>query len=444
MNDNLKVPKRISTAILNSMTAGVVPRVGLEYVTVGRKNEIQSILSDLSNIEEGASVFRFIAGRYGSGKSFLLQVIRNYAMDRNFIVTDVDLAPEKRLTGTAKQGLATYRELMQRLSSKSRPDGGALEAILQKWINGIKTDIINEGISPTDSKLDGIVEAKIYKSISKLENYAHGFDIAAVLAEYYKAYVSGNDEKKQAAIKWLRGEFSTKTEAKAILPISEIISDDNWYEYIKLLASFSAQVGYKGFIIFLDEGINLYKIQNKQSRENNYEKLLYMFNDAMQGKAENLAIYMGGTPEFIEDKRRGLFSYEALRSRLVENRFTKDGYTDFNGPILRLKQLAPEEVFVLLERLTQIHELHYKYTSNISEQQILSFLQEANNKLGSDEFLTPREVTRDYLGLLNILLQDDTATFDTIVGNKNFHVKGALEHDNEDQDVEDEYKEFTV
>lgn len=443
MNENFKIPKRISTAILNSMTAGVVPRIGLEYVTVGRKNEIQSILTDLSNIEEGASVFRFIAGRYGSGKSFLLQVIRNYAMDRNFIVTDVDLSPEKRLTGTAKQGLATYRELMQRLSSKARPDGGALEVILQKWINGIKTEIINyQGISPTDSKLDDMVEGKIYESISKLENYAHGFDIAAVLNEYYKAYISGNDEKRQAVIRWLRGEFSTKTEAKAILSVNEIISDDNWYEYIKLLATFSVQVGYKGFIIFLDEGINLYKIQNKQARENNYEKLLYMFNDAMQGKAENLAIYMGGTPEFIEDKRRGLFSYEALRSRLVESRFTKDGYTDFSGPILRLKQLAPEEVFVLLEKLTQIHELHFKYTSSINEQQILSFLQVANNKLGADEFLTPREVTRDYLGLLNILLQDNTASFDTIVGNENFRVKGALEEEN--QDIEDEYKEFTV
>jgi hypothetical protein len=440
---NIKIPKRVSTAIINSMTAGVVPRIGLEHIAVGRKKEIETILRDLENISEGAAAFRFIAGRYGSGKSFLLQVIRNYAMDRDFVVADVDLSPEKRLSGSGNQGLATYRELMQRLSTKLRPDGGALEAIFQKWINNIRLNIIQTGVLANDPKINELIESKIIEIITSMEEYAHGFDFANVLSIYYKAYSQGDDELKQASIKWLRGEFATKTEAKASLPVGEIISDDNWYEYIKLFASFIAQVGYQGLVVFVDESVNLYKISNRQSRENNYEKLLSMFNDTMQGKVESLGIYMAGTPQFIEDERRGLYSYAALKSRLADSRFAKDGYIDFNSPIIRLQQLTDEEIFLLLERLTDVHAQHYGYVSSIKDGNIVAFMQIVLGQLGANELLTPREITRDYLGLLNIMQQDPSVTFEQLIHAEGFKVS-TLSSSEEHEEADDEFAMFEL
>ena len=236
---SVTIPKRISSAIINSLSAGVVPRIGLEYIAVGRKREIETILGDLENLSQGAGAFRFIVGRYGSGKSFLLQAVRNFAMDRDFVVADADLSPEKRLTGSGRAGLETYRELMQRLSAKLRPDGGALEGMLQKWINSIRLKIIQEGTPAEDDKFSSVMEWNIFQTISGMEAYTHGFDFASVVAAYYRAFMAGEDAGIRAALKWLRGEFATKTEAKALLPVGEIITDDNWYEYIKLFAAFS-------------------------------------------------------------------------------------------------------------------------------------------------------------------------------------------------------------
>ena len=440
---NERIPKRISTAILNSMTAGVVPRVGLEYIAVGRKQEIETLLRDLENVGDGAASFRFIVGRYGSGKSFLLQIIRNHAMDRGFIVADVDLSPERRLSGSANQGLATYRELAQRLSTKVRPDGGALEAVLQKWITSIKAEIIKGGVLPTDGSLDAMVETKIIDAISAMEDFAHGFDFSLVLSSYYRAFTQGDDEKKQAAVRWLRGEFATKTEAKAALHVGEIINDDNWYEYLKLYASFFAQIGYRGLILFIDECVNLYKIPNRPSRERNYEKLLSLFNDTMQGKAQNLGICMAGTPQFVEDERRGLYSYAALKSRLADNSYVKSGYVDFSSPVIRLQQLTDEELFLLLERLTAIHAAHFGYTQYIASSQILTFMELAYSRLGAEQLLTPRELTRDYLALLNILYQNPDASFDSLIHTQGYSVKG-LSSDPDNTDQEDEYAGFEL
>ncbi|MDR2028954.1 MAG: ATP-binding protein [Treponema sp.] len=438
---SVTIPKRISTAIINSLSAGVVPRIGLEYVAVGRKREIETILRDLENLSQGAAAFRFVVGRYGSGKSFFLQAIRNYAMDRDFVVADVDLSPEKRLSGGGKAGLETYRELMQRLSTKLRPDGGALEGILQKWINSIKMRLAGEGLPPEDEGLSAQVEWEIFGIISKMEGFAHGFDFASVVSAYYKALIRGDDEKKHAAIQWLRGEFATKTEAKVHLRVGEIIGNENWYDYIKLFAAFSARIGYRGFLVFVDECVNLYKISNRQSRENNYEKLLSMFNDVMQGKTGYLGIYMGGTPQFVEDERRGLYSYAALKSRLADSRFVREGYSDFSGPILRLAQLTHEEIFVLLERLVEIHAQHFGYTAVLGEKELLAFMNLVFSAPGAEEFITPREITRDFLSLLNILKDDPQADFYSLMRGEGF----SLGQDSpEGRDSGDPYASFEV
>lgn len=304
--DNKKVPRRIAQAILNSLKGGVVPRIGLPYIAVGRKNEIEALLHDVDIIAEGGASFRFIVGRYGSGKSFLIQTIRNYVMDKGFIVADADLSPERRLQGTRGQGLATYRELIRNLSTKTRPEGGALTLVLDRWISSVQTEAVEEtGLTPGDPGLTKAVDQKIYQVISAVSELVHGFEFARLLSLYYHAYVDGDDDTKGKVVRWFRGEYALKREAKEELGVNIIITDDDWYDYLKIFAVFFRLAGYTGMMIMIDELVNLYKIPNAITRQYNYEKLLTMYNDTLQGKARYLGIIMGATPQAIEDKRRG-------------------------------------------------------------------------------------------------------------------------------------------
>ncbi len=418
MNANqTKIPKRISSALVNSLSAGVVPRIGLEYIAVGRKPEIESVLRELGNVAEGGAAFKLITGRYGSGKSFLIQILRNYAMDRDFVVADADLSPERRLVGTKGQGLGTYRELMTHLSTRTRPDGGALEAVLQKWFASLQQQAMAElGLRPDDEKLQVEVERRIFEVTGNMEHMVHGFDFARVLSAYWNGYKMSDDELKQNALRWLRGEFPTKTEARKCLGVGVIIDDDNWYDYMKLWAEFMAKIGYKGLLLFIDEGVNLYKITNTVSRQSNYEKLLTIFNDTMQGKAQHLGIFLGGTPQFVEDQRRGLFSYDALRSRLVAGRFGEGaGMLHYAGPILRLEMLSHAEILVLLEKLRDLHSSHYGYAAALDQKQLTRFMESELGRMGADALLTTREVVRDFMDLLNTLHQYPDRSFDELL-----------------------------
>jgi len=417
-----KIPKRISTAVLQSLSAGVVPRTGLGYIAVGRKSEVDALLYDIDEVvAEGGASFRMILGRYGSGKSFLCQLIRNYALEHNFVVMDADLSPQHRLTGTQGQGLNLYRALLTNAATKTRPDGGAFSALLERWISDVQQQVIQkEGLKPNDSKFSSMVESYILATVSQMEGMIHSFDFSTVISAYWQGHQTGDDARKEAAMRWLRGEYSTKSEAREALGVRVIIDDDSWYDYIKLLAHFVKHIGYKGLIIFIDEAVNLYKISNTVSRNNNYERLLTIFNDTMQGKAQYLGVILGATPQMVEDNRRGLFSYEALRSRLVESRFARDGLRDFSGPLLRLEVLTPEEVFLLLQRVHQIHGLHYGYTLSVTDKQIEVFLNEVRKHLGADQLITPREIVRDFIAVLNIMQQNPGVTFDNLVMGKDF------------------------
>jgi hypothetical protein len=412
-------------AILNSLQAGVVPRVGLEYIAVGRKKEIETVLDDLDHISCGASTFRFITGRYGSGKSFFLQAMRNYAMEKDFVVADADLSPDKRLSGSGLAGLSTYRELLQRLSTKVRPDGGALEGILQKWIHEIQAEVTRDGYTANDGQYSSRVEWKMAQVISEMDIYTHGFDFAAAAQSYFRAFINGDDHKKEAALRWFRGEYSGILQAKKELPVGEVINDHSWYDHLKLLAAFVARIGYKGLLVFIDEGVNLYKITNRISRENNYEKLLSIFNDLTQGRAASMGFLMAGTPQFIEDQRRGLASYPALRSRLEESRFVRMGRADWRSPVLRLAQLQNEEVFVLLERLVEIHAVHHSYEEWIGEDEIKAFMELAYSAPGAEELITPRELSRDFIGMLNILKDDEEIDFYDLIKRDDCRVRAA-------------------
>ena len=413
-----RLSKRVSASILQSLGAGVVPRVGLDHIAVGRSEETTALLNDLDNIvSEGGATFRLILGRYGSGKSFLGQLVRNYAMDRNFVVADADLSPVKRLTGSKGQGLALYQELLKNMATRTRPGGNAFSAILERWINEVQNSVMQEqNLTPTDPEFSREVQKSIHNTIDEMEGMVHGFDFAKVLNGYWQGYQDHNDELQNSALQWLRGEFSTKTEARKSLDVRVIIDDDSWYDYVKILARFVKDIGYTGLVIFLDEGVNLYKISNTVARNNNYERLLTIYNDTLQGKAEYLGIIFGGTPQMVEDMHRGLFSYEALRTRLQESRFTRNGLRDLSSPLIRLEILSPNEIFLLLQNLQTVHATHHKYEEYLKDSQIQYFMNEVVNRLGASELLTPREVVRDFITILNLLLDNPDKTFEEIMG----------------------------
>ena len=406
---------------MNSLKGGVVPRVGLNYVTVGRTAEIDALLRDVEMIAEGGASFRFIVGKYGSGKSFLLQTIRNYVMAKNFVVVDADLSPERRLQGTRGQGLATYKELIRNMSTKTKPEGGALSLILDRWISNIQQQVLEEtSLAPTDLALQKQVEKRISAVIGSLNEMVHGFDFARLLTLYYQAYCSDDDETKAKVLKWFRGEYSTKTEARAELGVGIIITDDDWYEYLKLFAAFLKQAGYAGMLVLIDELVNIYKIPNAITRQYNYEKILTMYNDAMQGKAHHIGFLLGGTPQCMEDPRRGVYSYEALRSRLAEGHFSGE-HKDLLSPVIRLLPLTNEEMLILIEKLADIHAGLYEYQQIVTQQDMVDFIQVEFGRIGADSHITPREVIRDFIEVLDIVYQNPQVKVRELLGSDQFH-----------------------
>lgn len=440
--DNKKVPRRIAQTILNSLKGGVVPRVGLPYITVGRKNEIEALLHDVDITAEGGASFRFIVGRYGSGKSFLIQTIRNYVMDRGFIVADADLSPERRLQGTRGQGLATYRELIGNLSTKTKPEGGALTLVLDRWISGVRAQTVQEtGLEPGDPALTKAVDRKIYEVTSTVSELVHGFEFARLLSVYYHAYVEGDDAMKAKVTRWFRGEYTLKREAKDELGVSIIITDDDWYEYLKIFAVFFRMAGYAGMMIMIDELVNLYKIPNSVTRQYNYEKLLTMYNDVLQGRARYLGVIMGATPQAVEDRRRGLYSYEALRSRLAEGKFSRPGARDLLAPVIRLEPLTPEEMLVLCEKLSDMHAGLYGYRKKPGTEDLARFVRLEYERVGADQNITPREVIRDFIELLDLMYQNPELTVDGLLQSGDFnYAKPEAVSDKTDKD----YAEFTI
>ncbi len=439
----MKIPKRISTVIINSLKGGVVPRIGLPYITVGRETEIAALLHDVDIIADGGASFRFVVGRYGSGKSFLLQTIRNYAMDRNFAVADADLSPERRLQGARGQGLATYRELIRNLSTKTRPEGGALTLILDRWIGGIQTETgMQSGLSPADGGFRQLVERKIYEVAGALNEMVHGFEFAKLLITYYRAYVDGDDESKARVVKWFRGEYTGRAEARAELGVNIIITDDDWYEYIKLFAVFLKKAGYGGLLVLVDELVNIYKIPNSITRQYNYEKILTMYNDTLQGKAQHLGFIMGGTPQCIEDPRRGVFSYEALKSRLEAGRFGREDVRDMLAPVIRLSPLTYEEMLVLIEKLAAIHADLFDYRQIVGQEDMINFIKIEFGRIGAETHLTPREVIRDYIELLNIVCQNPRIDIAGLMGSPDFAFSPPAADGG--GPVEKEFEEFEI
>jgi hypothetical protein len=407
MMDNIK-PKE-ATSIINSLIGGVVPKIGVQHITVGRSKEINAVVSALEDVKNGHSMVKFWIGDYGSGKSFMLHLLNTVALKLKFVVANADFTPDNRLYSNDGKSLALFTAIMDNISIQTKPEGGALPTLLEKWIELIITKTAEENsITLTEirnEQYSKLIQNNIMKTINEITEVG-GFDFGMVVMKYYEGYITGDENLRRNALKWLKGEYRNKTEARQDLGVREIINDSNFYDMLKNFCKLFVNMGYSGFMINLDEAINLYKISTSTMREKNYEKILTIYNDCFQGKVSNLFFNFAGTKEFLENQRRGLFSYDALKTRLVTNKFETSAIRDFEQPVIRLLPLDHNEIFVLLKKLKAIYDYNYKIEIRISDDEIHQFMEELFNKPGASEFLTPREVIRDFLNILKLIKQN--------------------------------------
>ncbi len=417
-----EIKPRERTAIIQSLKAGVVPKIGLHHIQVGRKKEIEAILQDLKNIEDGSAAVRFIIGRFGSGKTFFLNLSRAMSLEQKFVVVQADITTERRLHASGGQARALYSELIRNMATKTKPEGGALQAIIEKWISGIEYDVKEmRGGSDDD------VEKHIFKQLEKLQDLVNGYDFAMVINQYYRAHKTHNEQLQQFAIRWLRAEYSTKTEARQDLNVRNIIDDAQVYDYLKLMAHFVKIAGYKGLIVNIDEMVVLsHRLANTQARNSNYEAILRIVNDSLQGNSSYIGFLFGGTDEFLEDKRRGLYSYEALATRLAQNTFaTNTNMQDFSSPVIKLQNLSQEDLFVLLHNIRNVFACGDSTKHLVPEEGLTAFMSYCYQTLGAAYFATPRDVIKKFVDFLGIIEQNPSCIWSELLNIKSKNYIGV-------------------
>jgi hypothetical protein len=393
--------------VIQSLRAGVVPRVGQHLIQVGRVKEIESLIRDIDRISEGGSAFRLVIGEYGAGKTFFLNLVRSIALEKKLVTVNADLNPDRRLHATGGQARSLYAELAHNLSTRTKPDGGALAGIVEKFVSATINEAKQESISP---------DIVIHRKLEALSEMVNGYDFAAVIAAYWKGFEEGNEQLKTDAIRWLRGEFTTKTDARTALGVRSIIDDASFYDQLKLMARFVRLAGYSGLLVSIDELVNLYKLSNTQARNSNYEQILRILNDSLQGACEGLGFILGGTPDFLMDTRRGLYSYSALQSRLAENTFAREGLIDFSGPVLRLASLAPEDFMVLLHKLRNVYASGVPENHLLPDEALHAFMEHCYQKIGDAYFRTPRNTITAFINLLAVLEQNTETNWQALLG----------------------------
>ncbi len=398
-----KLKARERDSIIQALRAGVVPKLGLRHIQVGRANEIKELVKDLERISEGGAAIRFIIGDYGSGKTFFMNLIRLAALQKGFVVMFADLAPNRRLHATGGQARGLYAELTRNLSTRTKPDGGALPSVVERFVTTAQREATKR-----DQNTGNIIREKL----SYFEELTGGFGFSEAVHRYWESYDTDNEELKTSSLRWLRGEFTTRTDSRMALGIRDIIDDANIYDHLKIMSLFVREAGYKGLLVGIDEMVNLFKLTSSQARKSNYEQILRILNDVLQGSAKNLGFLMGGTPEFLMNTRRGLYSYEALQSRLVQNPFARDGLIDLSGPVIKLNNLTPEELFVLLENLRTV-VLGEK--NNLPKIALESFMNHCAKRIGDAYFRTPRNTVTEFINLLAVLEQNSNVEWHDLI-----------------------------
>ncbi len=410
MSDHLRLKAKDRDAILQALRAGVVPRLGLQHIQVGRAREVEEMIRDVERIRDGGAAIRFVIGEYGAGKTFFLNLTRLIALEKKLVVVTADLAPDRRLHASGGQARSLYAELMHNLATRTKPEGGALASVVERFI----------GDAHKAAKAAGeAVETVIERKLAPLEELVAGYDMTTVLHHYWRASEGGNEAGKAAALRWLRAEYSTRTEARAAVGVRDIIDDAGFYDYLKLLARFVVLAGYDGLLVVLDEMVNLYKLQNAQARNANYEQVLRILNDVLQGSAAHIGFLCGGTPELLMDPRRGLYSYPALQSRLAENRFARDGLVDLSGPVLRLANLTPEELYVLLANLRHVQAGGDPARHAVPDEALAAFMEHCRQRIGVAYFRTPRNTVTAFISFLAVLEQNPGVGWAEVLGQVN-------------------------
>jgi len=404
---NAPIRPRDRDAVIQSLRAGVVPRSGQHLIQVGRAREIETLVADIARIAEGGAAFRVVIGEYGAGKTFFLNLVRAVALEKKLVVATADLNPDRRLHASGGQARSLYAELMRNLSTRTKPDGGALAGIVEKFIATTKTEAKASGQS---------TEALLRQKLDQLTELVNGYDFADVIAAYCRGYDEGNEKLKSDAIRWLRGEFATKTDARQALGVRSIVDDSEVYDQLKLMARFVRLAGFAGLLVGLDELVNLYKLANTQARNANYEQILRILNDSLQGTAVGLGFVLGGTPEFLLDTRRGLYSYPALQSRLAQNTFASNGLVDFSGPVVRLSSLTPEDFYVLLQKIRTVYAFGDDEKFLVPDQGIFSFMEHCSKRIGDTYFRTPRTTITAFINMLAVLEQNPGAAWLDLLG----------------------------
>ena len=402
-----RIRTRERDTIIQALRAGVVPRVGLQHLQVGRARETEELVRDIERISEGGSAIRFVIGEYGSGKTFFLNLIRLVAMEKGLVVLSADITPDRRLHGTGGQARGLYAEMARNTSTRSRPEGGAMASVVERFAT--------QAISTSDNtgqEAGNVIREKL----AHLEEMTGGYDFATVIARYWEGFDTGNEDLKSGALRWLRGEYATRTDARRDLDVRTIVDDASIYDHLKLLSLFVREAGYRGLLVSLDEMVNLYKIVSSQARQSNYEQLLRILNDVLQGPARNLGFIMGGTPEFLMDTRRGLYSYQALQSRLAENAFARDGMVDLSGPVIRLANLSPEDMYVLLSNIRRVMQ---NEKNAVPDEALTAFMAHCSGRIGNAYFRTPRNTVKEFVNMLSVLDQNPGTQWQALIGSVN-------------------------
>ncbi|MCX8946495.1 ATP-binding protein [Vibrio parahaemolyticus] len=402
-----KIRAKERDAIIQSLKSGVTPKVGIQHIQVGRVNELKALLQDIERISDGGSAFRLIIGEYGSGKTFFLSVVRAIALERKLVTVNADLSPDRRMHASAGQARNLYSELMRNMSTRNKPDGNALTSVVEKFITETRKEADRTGKS---------INTVIHEKLSSISDLVGGYDFAKVIEAYWIGHEEDNDTQKANAIKWLRAEYSTKTDARKDLGVRTIISDTSFYDALKIMSLFARQAGYQGLLVNLDEMVNLYKLNNTTARTSNYEQILRILNDCLQGTTEYLGFLLGGTPEFLLDPRKGLYSYEALQSRLAGNNFAKQaGLIDYSSPALHLASLTPEELYILLKNLRHVYAEGDESRYLVPDESLMAFLKHCSQTIGDAYFRTPRNTIKAFLDMLAVIDQNPTISWNNLV-----------------------------
>jgi hypothetical protein len=401
------IKARDRDTIIQALAAGVVPRVGLTYIQVGRAAEIAALLRDIDRIADGGSAIRFVIGEYGAGKTFFGNLVRLIALERKCVTVHADLAPDRRIHASGGQARALYSEAIRNLSTRNKSEGNALASVVERLVTDAVKDAAERKIA---------VETVIDEKLAPIQDFVGGYDFAIVLKAYWRGSEESNEALKASALRWLRGEFSTKTEARQALGVRTIIDDENVYDSLKSLACLIRIAGYAGLLVMFDEMVNIYKLQNSQARNQNYEQLLRIVNDSLQGNTHGIGFIMCGTPESLLDTRRGIYSYEALQSRLAENRFATDGLIDFSGPVIKLQSLMPEDLMVLLSNIRSVFAYGEPSKYLVPDEALTAFMDHCNKRIGEAYFRTPRTTVKAFVQLLSVLEQNPNANWEELLG----------------------------